>query len=77
MVCFWYHMEVAQMATFNEGDRVRLIGKFGQDKGQATIDKVLKTRLVLSNGWRCDLEGFKLSDGGMRLIGAQIEKINA
>lgn len=61
------------MAKFTAGDTVRLVNRMGKVRGTATVTKVLKTRLVLDNGWRTDLDGFKI-ENGTRLIGAHIEQ---
>lgn len=63
---------------FNEGDKVTIIGKFGNAKRTATVVKVLKSRLVLDNGERYTLSGDKLSADGTvgRKIGQTIVKVN-
>jgi len=42
---------------FHEGQKVRITSKFGQARDERTIVKVLKTRVVLDNGERYNLDG--------------------
>ena len=46
------------MTQFKVGDKVQVTSKWGSDRGTAEVVKVLKTRIVLDNGERYDLDGY-------------------
>jgi hypothetical protein len=48
------------MSKFEVGDTVSVTTKWGVTRGTVTVEKVLKTRIVLSNGERYDLDGYFL-----------------
>ena len=52
------------MESFKVGDTVQVTGRFGNTKGTATVVKVLRTRVVLSNGDRYTLAGQKMDQDG-------------
>jgi hypothetical protein len=51
------------VARFEVGDKVHKTGRFGQDKGFSVVAEVLKTRLILEDGSRYDLDGHTLGSG--------------
>lgn len=50
--------------NWHEGETVHVYSKWGTDRGLARIVKVLKTRVVLDDGRRFDLEGNYLNHTG-------------
>lgn len=42
---------------WHEGEKVSVYSKYGKYRGQGILIKVLKTRVVLDDGRRFDLEG--------------------
>jgi len=62
---------------FAKGDVVRVVDREGDARGMLAIIRVLKTRVVTSDGRRWDLDGWWMDEGGRAYPFPTIQHSNA